>query len=50
MITVFDGVLSAAIKDDSTQLITRLHKIRKKMDDLFEEQWESLTEKDMSIC
>ena len=50
MITVFDGVLSAATKDDSTQLITRLNKIRKKMDDWSEEQWESLTEKDMSIC
>lgn len=29
VITVFDGVLSAATKDDSTQLITRLNKIRK---------------------
>lgn len=49
VITVFDCVLSAATKDDSTHLKTRLNKIRKQMDDLSEEQWESLTEKDMSV-
>lgn len=48
-IAVFDGVLSAATKDDSHQLKARINKIKKKIDDLSEEQWESLSEKDMSI-
>ncbi len=48
-ITVFDGALSAATKDDSTQLIARINKIKKKIDGLSEEQWESLAEKDMSV-
>lgn len=49
VIAVFDGVLSAATKDDLTCLKTRLKKIRKQMDGLSEEQWESLAEKDMSV-
>lgn len=42
--SVFDGVLTVATKDDSTQMSKRIGEIEKKMENLSDEEWELLKE------
>lgn len=46
---VFDGTLSVATNNPSTGLAKRLNEIKNKMNDLSDEEWETLEEADMSV-
>lgn len=48
IVTVFDGVLTAVTKDDSTSIKNRLDGIKNRMESLNDEEWEVLNESDIS--
>lgn len=48
IVTVFDGVLSIATQNTTTNISKRLNEIEDKIDRLSEEQWESLDESDIT--
>ena len=48
IVTVFDGVLSAVTNNTTTNIKTRLNEIRKRIESLSDEKWESLEETDIT--
>ncbi len=49
IVTVFDGVLTVATKNDDTSIKKRLNEIRNKMECLSDEEWELLNDSDISV-
>jgi len=48
IVTVFDGVLSVITSNTTTSIPKRLNKIKDRMENLSDEQWESLNESDIT--